>query len=398
MSVTEEEEDYMQDDDEEEDDVAFSSKSAKKKIKKESSSSSNATSQQKKKFPVGTLLAVNLFGDDNYFEARLKGYNRSANSKDKNVLWANLHYLHDDKPLQNDLNLLKVIDLSKETIVEYNDDKKKVDDDDDETGFLGRRIIVQWPDGKRYTGMIIKYMEDKKNFAFIKYDDGEECWYNLSPTKEKVARNEETVSNSSSSSSSSNNKNSNSSTKKVKQEIAADTDTIERKYPPGTHISVALHHDEHFYDCVVKKYLKRTKAQVEKNTKWGYVEWSEGKTSSKKNGDWIDLNFIKAIKIKPERIITLNEIDDLEEDAIGFLGNRMELKWNDGNEYVGIVTKAMKNNKYFVFLEYDDGDKCWCDLRQESEWSIVDDPKRKASAIKVETSNKKVKATYDSDE
>jgi hypothetical protein len=397
MSVNEEEEDYIQDDDEEEHDIAFSSKSAKKKIKKESSSSSSssdATSQQKKKFAVGSLLAVNLFGDDNYFEAVLKGYNKSANSKDKSVLWCHMHYLHDNKTLQNDLNLLKVIDLSKEKIINYNDDKKKVNDDDDETGFLGRRIIVQWPDGKRYTGLIIKYMQNKKNFAFIKYDDGEECWYNLSPSKEKGARNEEIFSNSSGSG----NKNSNSSTKKVKKEIAADTCATERKYPPGTHISVAIYLDEHYYDCVVKKYLKTSKAQIEKNQKWAYVDWCLSKTSSNKKGDCIDLNFIKAIKIKPERIITLDEIDGLEEDVIGFLGRRMEVQWNDGNEYVGIVTKAMKNNKYFVFLEYDDGDKCWCDLRQESGWSIVDDPKRKASATIGESSKKKAIATYDSDE
>jgi hypothetical protein len=111
MSVNEEEEDYIQDDDEEEHDIAFSSKSAKKKIKKESSSSpssSDATSQQKKKFAVGSLLAVNLFGDDNYFEAVLKGYNKSANSKDKSVLWCHMHYLHDNKTLQNDLTMMKL--------------------------------------------------------------------------------------------------------------------------------------------------------------------------------------------------------------------------------------------------------------------------------------------------
>jgi len=348
MSSTEEG-DYNQEDEDGDDDdflEAPSSKRAKKKIKKESS-------PKEKKYAVGSLLAVNLFGDDNYFEAVLKSYNRGSNSKNKNCLWAKMHYLHDDSYLQNDLNLLKVIDLSQEKIIELEDGKNKLNDN--EIGFLGRRIKVQWADGIRYPGTVVKCTKDKKNFVYIKYEDGGDCWYNLDPSKEKVSG------------------------EAVK--------CTERKHPIGSHLSVACHHDDHYYDCIVKKYHEN-KSLIEKGEDWVFVHFCDATTKQ-----WIDLNCIANIKIKPEKILTLDKIDDKRGNDIGFLGKRIEVEWVDGNKYCGIATKVMKNNKHFVFLEYDDGDKCWCDLEQENDWSVLDDnSKRKASAIKGEVGQGRKKA------
>jgi len=173
---------------------------------------------------------------------------------------------------------------------------------------------------------------------------------------------------------------------------------MKQKYPIGSPLSVAYHHDEHFYPCIVKKYHTPTKLQVERGEEWIFAQFAD------KTKQWVDLHCIHYMKIPPEETWTLDDTgdDDPNNDGSSLLGKRIDVVWNDGNEYCGIVTKIMKNNQHFVFLEYSDGDKCWCDLREEYEWSIRGEEKEKegeensSSTSEAKNSNKKRKASSSS--
>jgi len=493
-------EDDLDDDDEDDDDEDDNLCSMKVKKKRNSKAEASSSSSKKKKsdgrgkkkgknktkgkgknkndndnddtdrYTVGSLLAIDLYGDGNYFEAELKSYIQPGTSKavtlnskgaknNSNCLWAKLHYLHGDQVLTNDLNLLKVVDLSKETVIEKEDNEDEDDDDmkeeeEDTMGFLGRRIVVQWSSGIRYSGVVMKYTQKKTNFIYIKYDDGDSCWYDLDLMKKKESRHEmddydeeeeaveedveegrtktkkkkkskdvanTTTTSSKRPSSSSSKKGKETGRGVVKKESSVGTaaqaseggggvGTIEQalarmkqKYPIGSPLSVAYHHDEHFYPCIVKKYHTPTKLQVEKGEEWIFAQFAGDKTKQ-----WVDLNCIHYMKILPEETWTLEDDDNEGEGSTknsgnsSLLGKKIDVVWNDGNEYCGIVTKTMKNNRHFVFLEYSDGDKCWCDLREEYEWSIREEEEKEkdetggdenASSTSSKNSNKKRKAS-----
>ena len=145
--------------------------------------------------------------------------------------------------------------------------------------------------------------------------------------------------------------------------------SLEEKYPIGLAISVAYHHDDHFYDCIVTKHHNHTKVQTERGEEWVYVQFANDRSKH-----CIDLNIVKSITPLSQDVLTLKEWQNKKKtgnDYDGFIGQRIEVEWNDGNKYVGVATKMMKNNRYFVFMEYDDGDQCWCDLREEHDWNVI---------------------------
>ena len=346
------------------------------RIKKEKKlSTAQQQQQQQRMFPVGSMLAVDLYANGNFFEAVLNDY--GTDEKDKDVEQAEMHYLDDNNTKGwIDLNVIQAVELSQEKILTLNDSDDKLTDD--EKGFLGRRLTVQWSDGVRYSGMISKTMKNKKNFVFISYDDGDKCWYNLSPQKEKTPRKDaprNTTDTNSKRSSSATSKSARiknesldeeeeSSSNKKSQEIIKRE--LQKKYPIGSTIAVDVYHDEHYHDAVVKKYQSNPSKQSQaRGEQWVYLHFMSNKGNSKQ---WIDLNCIKAIKVTPESTRRLDDVKPGEDK--GFLGKRITLEWSDGNKYRGIATRSVKDNKYFVFLEYDDGDQCWCDLQRESEWSI----------------------------
>lgn len=348
------------------------------KIKKET----NASLQLHRKFPAGTILAVDLYTNGNYFEAVLKDYRTDKGSKNSN--FAYVHYL-DDKETKGwvDLNTIKVVELTEENILTREDcvDKYLTDE---KKGFLGRRLTVQWMDDARYTGTITKIMKNKKNFVFITYDNGDKCWYNLSPEAEHPSRCDETQS---ISNKKTDVKTTSKSSTRIKKESTNATDELpttkksnvdaefkkhlmarkelEKKYPIGCTISVDIYHDEHYHDAIVKKYLTNAnKRQQAKGEHWVYIQFLD----KAKTKQWIDLSCIKVIKMTPDKVLELKKVKP--GDDKGFLGNRIMVVWPDGNKYHGLATRSAKDNKHFVFLEYDDGDECWCDLQRESEWSI----------------------------
>jgi len=367
--------------------------------------------QQQRNYPAGTMLAVDLYANGNFFEAVLKNYQTDKRNKD--AKWANMQYLDDNETKGLvDLNTIQVVEVSEENILSQDDCVGK-NLTDDEKGFLGRRLTVLWLDDARYTGTITKTMKDKKNFVFITYDNGDKCWYNLSPDCKEPSRFEETQR----ANKKNGHKTTSKSSTKIKKESAnaqeelsaskksnIDSDTkkhemakkeLEKKYPIGCTISVDIYHDEHYHEATVKKYLSNTnKKQQVRGEQWVYIQFLD----KAKTKQWIDLSCIKVIKMTPEKSLRLDEVKP--GDKKGFLGNRIVVQWPDGNKYRGLTTKSAKDNKYFVFLEYDDGDKCWCDLQRESEWHIegedfleVDDDDDNSSdgSVQVEKSRAKSK-------
>ena len=123
------------------------------------------------KYKIGTMLAIDLYGDDNHFEAELKAYNRSANLKDLNCCWVKLKYTNGNTIRSNDLNLAKVIDLSQHDILEYVDDATTEALPMEERGYLGRRIIVQWSDG---TCVFFLLVSRSMSILFISFNNNVE--------------------------------------------------------------------------------------------------------------------------------------------------------------------------------------------------------------------------------
>mmetsp|Transcript_10669 Transcript_10669/g.25682 ORF Transcript_10669/g.25682 Transcript_10669/m.25682 type:complete len:402 (+) Transcript_10669:100-1305(+) len=398
---------------------------ASPKIKKEKGS------LQQKKYTAGTMLAVDLYANGNFFEARLKNYRSDKRHKDAN--WAYMEYL-DDKETKGwiDLNVIQVVELVEENILSIDDENLT----EDEKGFLGRRLTVAWVDDAKYSGTITKTMRDKKTFVYISYDNGDKCWYNLEPECEQepqVAEANQVAANKRSG------RKTKPSTKIKKEAMNAQEESstgkksiidadfkkhdsarkqLEKKYPVGSTIAVDVYHDEHYHEAILKKYLmSANKRQMAKGEQWVYIQFLD----KAKTKQWIDLSCIKVIKMTPEKTIRLDKIT--EDDEKGFLGKWLVVQWSDGNKYRGLATRSSKDNKYFVFLEYDDGDECWCDLQRETEWSIdgedsfkIDEdednssssesevgktraqPKRKGNTEASGQSNKKLKPLEDTDE
>ena len=123
------------------------------------------------KYKIGTMLAIDLYGDDNHFEAELKAYSRSANLKDLNCCWVKLKYTNGNTIRSNDLNLAKVIDLSQHDILEYVDDATTEALPMEERGYLGRRIIVQWSDG---TCVFFLLVSRSMSILFISFNNNVE--------------------------------------------------------------------------------------------------------------------------------------------------------------------------------------------------------------------------------
>ena len=333
--------------------------------------------KETKKYPAGTMLAVDLYNNGNFFEAELKNYRTDKRNKDE--VWAYVKY-HDDEETEGwiDLNIIQVIELSQDNILTLEDCAAE-NLTDDEKGFLGRRLTVLWLDDARYTGTVTKILKDDNEFVFIKYDNGDKCWYNLSPEYEQESQydesenttNKRTTRKSETKSSTTVKKEEESSTSN-KSNADADFDmsrkNLEKKYPVGCTISVDVYHDEHYHEATVKKYLlNANKRQQAKGEHWVYIEFFD-KARTKQ---WIDLGCIKVIRMTPEKTLRLDQLKP--GDDKGFLGRRIVVMWQDGNKYRGLATRSAKNNKHFVFVEYDDGDECWCDLKRESEWSFDGD-------------------------
>jgi len=333
--------------------------------------------KETKKYPLGTMLAVDLYENGNFFEAKLTRYRTEKQTKDEE--WAFVQYI-DDKETENwiDLNEKQVVELAKDNVLTQEESVSQ-NLSEDEKGFLGRRLTVLWVDGTRYSGTITKTLKGNKEFVFISYDNGDKCWYNLlaeyqepSQTEEKQGASNKSKSrkNTSKSSSKVKKEDESSSTKKAidpeskKHEMARKE--LEKKYPIGSMLSVDVYHDEHYHEAIVKKYLANAnKKQKAKGEQWVHIQFLD----KAKTKQWIDLSCIKAIKMTDEKTLRLDELKP--GDKRGFLGKKIMVVWPDGNKYCGLATRCAKDNRHFVFLEYDDGDECWCDLERESEWSFA---------------------------
>lgn len=358
--------------------------------------SSRVKKEKKKSYPLNTKLAVDLYANGNFFEARLKNYRDDKRYKDAN--WVYMEYLDEEETKGwIDLNIIEVMELVDEDILTLEDSlRPELNFTDEEKGFLGRRVSVAWVDDAQYTGTITKTMKTRKTFVFISYDNGDKCWYNLEPacecapqvigtsqdsdgktngrkskkakTASKVKDERDVQPSSSTLSSSKKSTLPGPEPDAAKHEMARKE--LETKYPVGCTIAVDVYHDEHYHEAIVKKYLlTANKKQIAHGEQWVYIQFLD----KSKTKQWIDLNCIAVMTMTPEKCLSLDKLEN--GDDKGFLGKRIVVEWPDGNKYRGLATRSAKDNKHFVFLEYDDGDQCWCDLQRESEWNIDgDDP------------------------
>eukprot|EP00536_Pseudo-nitzschia_multiseries_P014560 jgi/Psemu1/215131/e_gw1.725.3.1 len=341
-----------------------------KKEKKSSSSSPQSSSSSVGKgngngsgqrYPIGTLLAVDLYGHGNFFEAVIQN---TTDLKIDGVV--RVQYFDKDETVGTiDLNQTHTVELVEDNILTLEDCADR-DVSENEKGFLGRRLTVQWEDNQRYSGTITKTLKDQKNFVFITYDDGDMVWYDLAPEKKKEEGSGAVAAASAAASASANRRQSSNHHQNPRSASRSTSSSdLEKKYPIGCTIAVDSYHDEHYHEAVVRKYIPNpSKAQQTKGEQWVYLHWLD----QEKTKNWVDLNCIKAIKVIDEEILRLDQVKSGQNK--GFLGKRIVVQWKDGNKYCGLATKCSRDNKHFVFLEYDDGDQCWCDLQRESYWSI----------------------------
>ena len=313
-------------------------------------------------YPPGTLVAVNLYDNGNFFEGEVKHYGSGERSTDEVFV----QYL-DDKESSGwiDLNVIQVVELPKDNVLTQEECVEK-NITGDEKGYMGHRLAVLWRDDVRYSGTITKVLKDNKNFVFISYDDGDKCWFNLLPELQQpdvldIRR-----------------KTAAKASKKMKKEEKSSSDKavslfekkrkeFHEKYPIGSLISVDVYGDEHYHEAIVAKFHANPKRrEIEANQQWIWVDFVADNSRS-----GIDLSQKKVIKMMEENIIRLDKLKSGDER--GFLGKRIVVEWADGNKYCGKATRSARDNKYFVFVEYDDGDQCWCDLQRESEWHLEDE-------------------------
>lgn len=322
--------------------------------------------KQNHRYPPGTLIAVNLYDNHCYFEAEIKRYGSGNRNKDE----AFVQYL-DDKQTSGwiDLNVIPVVKVSEDNVLTNTEceglPKKEI-------GYMGRRLTARWSDNISYSGTITKTSKDNKNFVYISWDEGDQCWYNLLAETQfpdafdpRWSRENEK----------NNAKPTTSKPKKVKKEEKISPDPVtslfekqrkenQEKYPVGSLISIDIYGDEHYHEAYVRKHQTNPKKQeIKKNEQWIWVEFVVDKS---KNA--IDLSKRTVIKMTEENTIRLDKLK--RGDERGFLGKRLVVEWADGNKYSGKATRSARDNKHFVFVEYDDGDQCWCDLENESEWYV----------------------------
>ncbi|KAG7360617.1 hypothetical protein IV203_035716 [Nitzschia inconspicua] len=143
------------------------------------------TSQNQRDIEVDTLLIFERFGDGHFHEAIFKKYQSTKRQRREPTKCWVFVYIVDSKISERrwdrnwvDLNSFRSFTVDKEDIV-------VLDEHDDninaaEGSSLGKRLRVKWKNGRYYDGVVTKTLVSNKDFVFIEYDDGDQCWSNLS--------------------------------------------------------------------------------------------------------------------------------------------------------------------------------------------------------------------------
>ena len=162
-------------------------------------------------------------------------------------------------------------------------------------------------------------------------------------------------------------------------------------YPIGSLLSIAYHNDGHYYDCTVKKHYPNTNKQSDSRKQWLFVHFTPSVSIPQQR--WIDVNCIPSLRINmSDDIFTLQDDSNNRSrknipcsksnitDGIDLLGKEVVVEWNS-KQWRGKVTKVMKDNDHFVFIEYDNGDQSWCDLQNENSWATVPEHNESSSSL-----------------
>jgi hypothetical protein len=140
---------------------------------------------------------------------------------------------------------------------------------------------------------------------------------------------------------------------------------------PETRILVERYDDGHFYEVIVKRYLSESRRQkVDQDSCWAFVHFVEKDQPERKwTKNWVDLNSLRSLFLDEDQVVHLHEWEPGHkgDEEVSFLGRRLAVKWKDGNNYAGTVTRTIATDSNFVFIEYDDGDQCWSDLTEEAD-------------------------------
>ncbi|KAG7357301.1 hypothetical protein IV203_001989 [Nitzschia inconspicua] len=142
------------------------------------------TSQNQRDIEEDTLLIFERFGDGHFHEAIFKKYQSPKRQRREPTKCWVFVYIVDSKISERrwdrnwvDLNSFRSFTVDKEDIVVLGDH----DDNNAADGSsLGKRLRVKWKNGRYYDGVVTKTLVSNKDFVFIEYDDGDQCWSNLS--------------------------------------------------------------------------------------------------------------------------------------------------------------------------------------------------------------------------
>jgi hypothetical protein len=143
------------------------------------------TKKNKESLEPETRLLLERYNDGHFYEVIFKRYLSEARRQkaDENSCWVFVHFVEKDLPEREwskcwiDLNTLRTFLLDDDQVMHL--DEWEPDDDEEGDSFLGKRLIVKWKDGNKYSGTVTRTIATNTNIVFIEYDDGDQCWSDL---------------------------------------------------------------------------------------------------------------------------------------------------------------------------------------------------------------------------
>lgn len=137
------------------------------------------TKRNQRDLEPDTHIIFERFSDGHFHEAIFKKYlPPEKQSKEPHTCWVFAHIIDYDLPESKwppswvDLNSFRSFILDPDDVITA---KKQMRG----ASSLGKRLRVKWKDGNYYDGVVTRTLSSDKNFVYIEYDDGDQCWSSL---------------------------------------------------------------------------------------------------------------------------------------------------------------------------------------------------------------------------
>lgn len=241
--------------------------------------------------------------------------------------------------------------------VKYSDENRNEDTGDKESigVAIGSRVAVYWSgEQKFYEGTVTNRREAKKPF-YIEYDDGDKEWIDFSKHVFKLLNKSPP--------------NSDKPKKSPTQNQGFESNPADvAKVTIGTRVAVWWPEDRKYYNGVV------TRKQPEAHWKPFFLQYDDG------DEEWIDfrhhrfriLSSARKDSFEPPNGKRGGCCADISQVSIG---SRLSVWWPQEKEFFDCTVTRNRDHKRSFYLEYDDGDREWVDLKEEKFFMLSQSPR-----------------------